>query len=129
MPFEIIQHPGDAILDVLPIVEVVYPAKPSAAEIAEYDARARMIVDGQRRRPFCVLADQRAIVVMPPELVAMLVELNTYAAARGMLRTARLISSAMGGLQTQNLAREHRFEVRAFESRDAALVWLREARP
>jgi hypothetical protein len=126
LPFEIIQHPGDAILEILPIVEIVYPEKPTDADIAQYDARAREIVDAQRRHPFCVLADQRSVRVMSPELVSMLLELNAYAAERGMRRTARVVSSAMGGLQTHRLAREKRFEVRAFESRDEALLWLRE---
>jgi len=125
MPFEIIQHPGDAIFDVLPIVEVIYPAHPSDAEVAEYETRARTIIDAQRRRPFLVLADQRALRVMSPELVAMLIELNAYAAARGMVRTARVVSTTIAGLQAHRLRRERRFEVQAFESRDEAMAWLR----
>jgi hypothetical protein len=127
MPFEIIQHPGDAIVDVLPIIEVIYPAHPTDEDIAAYDRRAREIVDAQRRRPFCVLADQRALRVMAPDLVTMVGALNAYASARGMLRTARVVATAVAGLQAQRMARESGFELGAFESRDDALAWLRES--
>lgn len=124
MPFEIIEHPGDAILEILPILEVVYPTNPSDADVAAYDARARQIVVAQRRRRFCVLVDQRALPVMPPELVKVLAELNAYAAERGMVRSARVVSTTIAGLQMHHMARERGFEVRNFESRDLALAWL-----
>lgn len=128
MPFEILQHPGDAILELVPIVEVIYPAEPTAEDIASYVARAHAVIDSQRG-PYCCLADQRALRIMSPELLATLGELNSYAYAHGMLRTARLVSSAIGGLQTRRLARDNQFEVEAFESRDEALLWLREKQP
>jgi len=125
VPFEIIEHTGDAILEVLPVLEVIYPPHPTADDIASYVTRAHATIDAQRGRAFGCLADQRAVPVMPPELVNVLGELNAYASARGMLRTARLVSTAVAGLQAHRLAREHRFELQTFESRDAALVWLR----
>ncbi len=128
MTFEVIQHRGDAIIELLPMVEVIYPAKATAQDVAEYDKRAREIIDAQRRRPFCCLADQRALRVMPPELVDVASALNAYAAERGMTRTARLVASAIAGLQAHRLAHDHRFELQAFEDRDEALAWLREKR-
>ncbi len=128
MPFEIIEHPGDAILEIVPIFEVIYPANPTRADIDAYVARAYEMIDAQRGRPFCCLADQRAVQVIPPELVAALGKLNAYAYGHGMLRTARLVSSAIAGLQAHQLAREHHFELQAFERRDDALLWLREKR-
>jgi hypothetical protein len=126
MPFEIFVHPGDAIIELVPIVEVIYPPNPTPEDIQAYVARAHEVIDAQHGRPFCCIADQRAVRVMTPELVAALGELNTYAYAHGMLRTARLVSSTIAELQTRQLARENRFEVEAFESRNAALLWLRE---
>jgi hypothetical protein len=129
MPFEIIEHPGDAITEIMSLVEVVYPSHPTPEDVEAYVARAHEVIDAQHGQPFCCLADQRAIRVMSPELVVALGELNRYAYARGMRRTARLVSSAMGGLQAHRLAREHQLELQVFESRDAALAWLRERQP
>jgi hypothetical protein len=128
VPFEIISHPGDAIFDTLTIVEVIYPSHPTEDDIGSYVTRAHAFIDAQRGLPFSCLADQSALRVMPPELVTTLVELNTYAHEHGMLRTARVISSAVAALQAQSLARENVFELQSFESRDEALVWLREKR-
>ena len=128
MPFEIIEHPGDAIVEIVPIVEVIYPAHPTPDEISAYVARAHQVIDAQRGRAFGCLADQRALRVMPPELVTALGKLNAYAYARGMLRTARLVSSALAGLQAHRLARENHFDLQAFEVRDDALLWLRKKR-
>jgi hypothetical protein len=128
MPFEIIMHPGDAILDHLPIAEVIYPERPTRADIDSYLVRAREVIDAQRGRAFCCLADQRALHVMEPELVSVLGELNAYAHARGMRRTARLVSSVVAGLQVHRLARQHRFELETFEVREDALLWLHAAR-
>lgn len=128
MPFEIIEHPGDAIIELLPMVEVIYPAKATAEDVAAYDKRAREVIDARRGRPFCCLADQRAQRVMPPELVDVASALNAYATARGMTRTARLVSSAIAGLQAHRLAHDSRFELQAFDDRDEALAWLREKR-
>jgi hypothetical protein len=128
VPFEIIEHPGDAIFEILPILEVIYPAHPTRADIDAYVARAYEMIDAQRGRPFCCLADQRALQVMPPELVTALGKLNGHAYGHGMRCTARLVSSAIAGLQAHRLAREHHFELQAFEQRDDALLWLREKR-
>ena len=126
MPFDIFTHPGDAIIELPPIVEVIYPDNPTPEDIKAYVTQAHEVIDAQRGRPFCCLADQRAVRVMPPDLVAVLGELNKYAYAHGMLRTARLVSSTIAELQTRQLARTNDFEVEAFESRSAALLWLRE---
>jgi hypothetical protein len=128
MTFEVIHHPGDAIIERLPMVEVIYPANATAEDVAEYDKRARVIIDAQRRRPFCCLADQRALRVMPPELVEVAAALNAYATERGMTRTARLVSSAIAGLQAHRLAHDPRFELRAFDDRDEAIAWLHQKR-
>jgi hypothetical protein len=126
MRFEIIEYPADPIVETITMVEVIYPPNPTASDVDAYVARAHEVIDAQRGRPFCCLADQRAVRVIPPELTTALGELNVYATARGMLRTARLVSSAIAGLQVHRLARENHFELQAFESRDLALLWLRE---
>ena len=119
MPFEIIHHKNDAI------IEAIYPASPTAEDIQNYVKRAREIIDEQHGRRWCCLADQRAMMVMTPELVTTLGELNAYACAKGMVRTARLVASAVAGLQAHRIAREHGISLQAFESRDVALAWLR----
>jgi len=128
VPFEIIEHMGDAIVELVPVVEVIYPERPTANDIEAYVAHARAVIDAQHGRPFVCLADQRNVRVMPPELVTALSALNSYAHARGMLRTARLVSSAIANLQAHRLARELQFDLQAFESRETALAWLHEKR-
>jgi hypothetical protein len=46
-----------------------------------------------------------------------------------MLRSARVVTSAVAGLQSARMAREAslRVPVRTFESREEALTWLNEA--
>jgi hypothetical protein len=125
MPFEIKRHPGAAA-----IVEVVYPERPSKGDVDEYVARIRTIIE-REARGFACLVDQRRLAVMPPELVPTVTALNAYAQSKGMLRSARVVTSAVAGLQSARMAREAslRVPMRTFESRDEALTWLTEAFP
>jgi hypothetical protein len=120
MGFNIIEHPGA-------ILEFVYPERPSADDVAAYVSDVRRLIDRQRG-PWCCLVDQTALPVMPPEFVETVKGLNTYAAKRGMRKTARLVTSAVASLQAARFAREVHLaaSLRTFTSRQAALTWLGE---
>jgi hypothetical protein len=119
MPFEIVVHDDD-------IVEVVYPPAPTAAEVVDYVARIRHVID-TRPRPWACLVDQRKLLVMPPELMETMTNLNAHAAKHGMKASARIVGSAVADLQAHRMAREGTIgrPIRAFTRRDDALTWLR----
>jgi hypothetical protein len=119
VPFEIIVHAEDRIL------EIRYPANPSAADIANYVAAARQAIDSFAG-PWSCLVEQQALVVLPPDLAGMVAELNAYAAERGMKQSARVIASAVAALQVSRLAKDAiRVPVRTFGDRKAAIAWLK----
>lgn len=118
MPFEIHVHELDEIL------EVVYPAKATQAEIDDYVRRVRAAIDA-RKGPWKCLVDQRNLPVLPPELVDQLAALNLYAQRHGMVKTARVVSTVVAGLQAQRMAREGQLPLASFEAREDALAWLR----
>jgi hypothetical protein len=109
------------------IVEVIYPPCPSREDVAAYVAQITRLLD-ERRCRFGCLVDQRALIVMPPDLVHTVATLNNYAELRGMVRSARIVSSAVACAQTQRMAREASLAVPAatFASRDDAIRWLLE---
>jgi hypothetical protein len=111
----------------LRVIEVVYPASPTAADVADYLYRVRVAILDQEG-PWRCLVDQRALKLMPTELVEHLAELNTYASQHGMERSARVVSGALATLQSHRIAREAELaqRVRTFTDREQALAWLRE---
>jgi hypothetical protein len=121
MPFEIRVHPE------LPIVEIVYPEQPSESDVEDYVMRIRTVMDEQRG-PWVCLVDQRRLAVMAPELVETVSALNVYAQSRGMLGSARVVRSAVGGLQAKRMARESAVTspTHTFDAREPAVSWLRE---
>jgi hypothetical protein len=72
--------------------------------------------------------DQRALVVMPADLVHTIASLNAYAELRGMVRSARIAPSEIAHAQTERIAREASLGVPSatFASRDDAIAWLLE---
>jgi hypothetical protein len=119
MPFQIYIH------EAAEIVEVIYPPHPTAEDVAAYVAEVTRLLDGRRRRFGC-LVDQRALVLMPPDLVHTVAALNAYAEMRGMVRSARIAPSDLAHAQTERMAREASLAVPAatFASRDEAIKWL-----
>lgn len=120
MPFEIRLHEDS-------IIEVVYPAQPTAPEVVDYSSRIRKEIDLMRGRGWSCLVDQRQLIVMDPALVDRIAELNAYAQKRGMKRAARVVTSAIGRLQSARVMRDAalRTDFRVFTSRDEALAWLK----
>jgi hypothetical protein len=121
MPFDIRIDAKDNI------VEVIYPANPTARDVADYVVRMKQVIVARRPGWKC-LVDQRALVVMSPELVSELVVLNVLAETAGMARTARLVATAISTLQATRIKSEARLGVpaRSFSTREAALAWLSE---
>lgn len=122
MGFDVIVHEADDLL------EFVYPEDPTAADVVAYAARVRTVV-GARKKPWSCLVDQRKLRVIPPELLAKLAELNTFAAANGMQRAARVVVTAVAALQATRLVREAAVTVpvRTFGTREEAYAWLKES--
>jgi hypothetical protein len=120
--FRIVVH-----ADVKPrIVEVIYPPTVTVSNVEDYVRRIKVTMDQQKTEWAC-LVDQRDLSVMPPELVEKIASLNAYAQKRRMKKTARVISSAVAGLQAARISRDSlRTEtpLRTFTSRDEALAWL-----
>jgi hypothetical protein len=107
------------------VIEVTYPAHPSAEDVERYrseikDAIARM------RGPWDCMVDQRPLAVLPPGLVEEVAALNAYAEKHGMRRAARVVSSAVATLQSARMMRQAALstEVRTFATREAAADWL-----
>jgi hypothetical protein len=119
MGFSIVEHEGA-------ILEFVYPESPTLRDVHDYCLDVRSRIDKQRG-PWCCLVDQRKLPVMPQDFVEQVKALNTYAARRGMRKTARLVTSAVASLQAARFAREvHLVDtLRVFTSREAAFAWLR----
>jgi hypothetical protein len=120
MGFTVVEHPG-------PIIEFVYPERPTAVDVANYVSDVRRIIQRQRG-PWCCLVDQRLLPVMPQEFVEHVKDLNAYAAQHKMRKTARLVTNAVASLQAARFAREVKLasSLRTFTSRQAALAWLAE---
>ena len=123
MSFEIHAHEADAI------VEVVYPAKPTQADVDDYVRRIHTMIEGGKlpAAKWKCLVDQRNLPVLPPELVNQLATLNLYAQRHGMVKSARVVSTVVAGLQAQRMAREGQLPLSSFETREEALAWLRKA--
>lgn len=120
--FEITVHRSTRIL------EVRYPERPSETDVREYLRAARLAIDEELQgKPWRCLVDQRALAVMPPTLASEVQALNEYAEEKGMVRSARVVSTAVAALQVARLARTAlAAPVKAFRDRQAALTWLTE---
>jgi hypothetical protein len=121
MPFVITPSNGGRIL------EVEYPAHPTKEEVSAYALASRAAIR-QLDTPWGCLVDQRRLVVMPPDVIAVMTELNAFAQNHGMAGSARLVGSKMAQLQATRLGREATLKVplRTFDDRERALLWLRE---
>jgi hypothetical protein len=119
MPFQVYVH------EAADIIEVIYPPHPTHEDVAAYVAEITRLLDMRKRRFGC-LVDQRALVLMPTDLVPTVASLNAYAEMRGMVRSARIARSGVAQAQTERMAREADLGVPAatFASRDDAVEWL-----
>jgi hypothetical protein len=120
MPFQITVHEADRIID------VVYPPQPSAEDVADYLKRIRELI-ARMGGPWSALVDQGQLRVMPPEMVATMASLNAFAQLHGMKRSARVVTDPASGLQAWRMTKQAMLTIptRTFETRDAALAWLR----
>ena len=119
MPFQIIVHEPDRIL------EVVYPSQPSQADVDDYLTRVRAAIDALAGE-WSALVDQSQLRVMPSSVVAAMAKLNAVAQLKGMKRSARIVSTAASGLQAWRMTKQAMLTIpaRTFESRTDALKWL-----
>jgi hypothetical protein len=123
MPFEVHIHPeGD-------VIEVVYPADSSATDVAEYATKMRAAIDS-RSGPWSCLVDQRKMKRLGESLLIQVQALNRHAQEHGMVRSARVVASVEGVLQSTRLATQGGLSspLRTFASREKALAWLRSPR-
>jgi hypothetical protein len=122
MAFRIQLHEAEGIL------EVAYPRQPTGVDVEDYARKIKKYIDDLERKTWSCLVDQTELQVMDPTHVERIAELNAYAQARGMLRAARVVASAVGRLQSQRVMREAalRTEFRMFSSREEALSWLKQ---
>ena len=120
MPFQVTVHEADRIID------VVYPAQPTAEDVADYLKRIRETIL-RLNGPWSALVDQERLRVMSPEMVDTMASLNAFAQHNGMKRSARVVSDASSGLQAWRMTKRALLTIptRTFETREAALAWLR----
>jgi hypothetical protein len=120
MPFQITVHEADRIL------EVVYPSQPSQADVDDYLARVRTVIEAFGGE-WSALVDQSQLRVMPSHMVAAMAKLNAFAQLKGMKRSARIVSTAASGLQAWRMTKQAMLSIpaRTFESREDALQWLK----
>lgn len=98
--FDIVVHGRERIL------EVRYPARPTAASYARYEKAVRTAIEAWRGAWDC-LVDQSALKAMPPELPPQIAVLNAWALSKGMRRTARVVNeSAIAELQVNRILRD-----------------------
>lgn len=121
MGFQIIVHEHP------PIVEVVYPATPTAADVARYISEIRKVMEAASRKgDWLCLVDQRNLKLMDPKLVEHIASMNAFARNHGMKRSARVVAGALAALQAGRMARNASVgnALRTFDNRDEALAWL-----
>lgn len=121
MPFEFRINLEDAIL------EVIYPARPSALDIANYTTSARKAIEQFNGAPWSSLVDQRQLPNIPPTLLRVVMEMNGYAERKQMRRDARVVADAVSSLQAWRMGKDAHLQVpvRTFQDRDEAIAWLR----
>jgi len=121
MPFEVLVHEEDRIL------EVIYPANPSAEDVTDYTNKVRAAIDGFEGREWSSLVDQSELQVLPPDLLRAVTQMNLYASNHGMVRTARVVADAASGLQAWKMGKAAGLSVpiQTFPSREDAVDWIR----
>ena len=122
MPFQIKLHPRDRI------IEVVYPAAPTAADVGDYLMEMKQLIDQQDGKWFC-LVDQRSLTQLPAELLDQVAVANSYAVLHGMQRSARIVSSTVAASQASSIAKNVgtiKVKVQTFADRETAIGWLRD---
>ncbi len=88
------------------IIEVRYPARPSLESYEKYEKEIRAAIEAMGGTWDC-LVDQTALRALAPEFPPRIAELNHWARAHGMRRTARVIAdSAIGELQGMRILRD-----------------------
>jgi hypothetical protein len=120
MPFRIVVHAEPRV------IEIVYPPTPTADDVATYVREIQTTI-GRQTGPWGCLVDQRELAVMQPELADRVSSLNAYAVKHGMVRSARVVRSAVANLQAARIGRDAGVELRAFSSREEAWKWLASA--
>ena len=120
MPFQLTVHEADRILD------VVYPPQPTPEDVTDHPQHLRETI-ARMGGLLSVPVAQGQLRVMPPEMVATMASLNAFAQFHGMKRSARVVSDAASGLQAWRMTKQAMLTIptRTFETRDAALAWLR----
>jgi hypothetical protein len=100
LEFEVTFHEVERIL------EVRYPSRPTLESFGRYELAVRELISSFAA-PWHCLADQSSLALLPPELPARIVELNTWARSRGMARTARVVRpSATAQLQVARILKQ-----------------------
>jgi hypothetical protein len=119
MPFRIVQHRSDRIL------EVVYPDAISALDHADYTIQIKQLIDAQASQ-WGFLVDQRAHKI-DEKLKGKMLALYGYAAKKRMVASARIVSTTLEQLRLTDLLRDTELKsiVRVFEARGPAYEWLR----
>ena len=88
------------------VIEIIYPAKVGPGAIEKYEDKVRAAAQ-QLGAPFHVLADQRRMPVLPPEVAARISEQVQWAHEHGLGKMARLIRrSAIAELQARRVLRD-----------------------
>jgi len=120
MPFQITVHEADRIID------VVYPPQVTPEEMEDYLKRIREEIR-RLSGDWSALVDQSQLRVMPAGVVATMASLNAFAQHHGMKRSARVVTDSASGLQAWRMTRQAMLTIptRTFETREAALAWLR----
>jgi hypothetical protein len=119
MPFRIVQHRSDRIL------EVVYPPTISSLDHADYTIQIKQVIDAQVQ-PWGLLVDQGAHRI-DDKLKGKVMALYGYAAKRKMVASARIVGSSLEQLRLSEMLRGSELKplVRAFDARGDAYEWLR----
>lgn len=120
--FSITVHPSKQVL------EVRYPARPTMEAFERYEKQVREAIEGLAKvGAWDCIVDQSALKALAPDFPPRIAELNTWAKAKGMRKTARLVSnSAVGELQTLRILREAGLQElgAVFHDREAAWAFL-----
>jgi hypothetical protein len=121
MPFEVVVHREDRIL------EVIYPAKPSATDITDYMDKVKKGIDAMEGGKWSSLVDQTRLQTLSSDLLKVVTQMNAYAANRGMIRTARVVVDAVASLQAWRMGKDANIDVplQTFQTREDALEWIR----
>ena len=121
MSFQIVFHEQDRIL------EVIYPERPTAADVADYLAKVRPIIENMGG-PWSALVDQSQLRMLGREFVPQMASLNAFAQLKGMQRSARIVLDAPSGLQAWRMTKQALLTIptSTFDNRKDALAWLKD---